>query len=137
MRDYRRLIVWQKAHKLVLEIYRASESFPNEERYGLTAQIRRCAVSVAANIAEGYGRSGDRELERFLGIAQGSSSELSYQLLLARDLEYVGDETHERLHSSLSEVQKMLASFVSSVRSDGSKRLSARCWRLPGEISSS
>lgn len=118
MRDYRRLKVWRKAHQLVLNVYRESRSFPDEERYGLTAQIRRCAVSVPSNIAEGYGRSGDRELERFLGIAQGSSSGLSYQLLLARDLTYLTKTSHENLMSALDEVQKMLASFVSSVREE-------------------
>ena len=89
MRDFRDLQVWQKAHRLVLEVYAATRSFPTDERYGLTAQVRRSAASVPTNIAEGCGRDGERDLARFISIAAGSASETEYHLLLARDLEYL------------------------------------------------
>lgn len=111
MRDYKRLKVWEKAHELVLEVYRSTQGFPANERYGLTPQIRRAAASLPANIAEGYGRSGDAELSRFLSIAQGSSSELSYHLLLARDLGYLESGEFDGLASRLDEVQKMMAAL--------------------------
>ena len=86
MKDFRQLKVWEKAHHLTLEIYRATASFPRAETYGLTSQIRRASSSICANLAEGCGRGGDAELARFCGIARGSASELEYHLLLARDL---------------------------------------------------
>jgi four helix bundle protein len=86
MQDFRNLLVWQKSHELVLEIYRISRDFPREELFGLTSQMRRCAVSVPSNIAEGCGRGSDPDFARFLIIAMGSCSELEYQVLLSRDL---------------------------------------------------
>jgi four helix bundle protein len=83
MRDFRRLNVWACSHRLALRVYEASAAFPERERYGLTSQTRRAAVSIAANIAEGCGRSGDAELRRFLSIAAGSASELQYHPLTA------------------------------------------------------
>jgi four helix bundle protein len=90
MGNYRQLLVWKRAHTLALDVYRATQRFPTEERYGLTAQLRRAAVSVVSNIAEGSGRLGDREHIRFLRIARGSVSEVECQLLLSRDLGYLG-----------------------------------------------
>lgn len=115
MRDFRNLKVWGKAHKLTLEVYRLTLHIPKEEKYGLSSQLRRSAVSIGANIAEGYGRSGDAELARFLRIAQGSSSELMNLLLLARDLKYIEEGQFERVHELVVEVQKMLTAFVESV----------------------
>lgn len=86
MQNFRELVVWQKAHKLVLALYEATKKFPGDERYGITGQIRRSAASIPANIAEGCGRSGNGELCRFLYIALGSASELDYHLELAFDL---------------------------------------------------
>jgi four helix bundle protein len=86
VKDFRDLKVWERAHKLTLEVYRATRSFPREELYGLTGQARRCSASIAANIAEGCGRRGNGEFHRFLQIASGSASELDYHFLLARDL---------------------------------------------------
>lgn len=85
MGDFKKLAVWEKAHRLTLAVYRASGSFPKDELYGLMSQIRRAAASIPTNIAEGSGRGGDRELVRFLHIALGSANELEYQLLLAKD----------------------------------------------------
>ena len=86
MRNYRDLQVWEKAHKLTLAIYRGTHDFPKEERFGLTSQIRRSSASIAANLAEGCGRRSDGEMARFIQISMGSGAELSYHLLLARDL---------------------------------------------------
>src|SRR6266850_1051013 len=86
MGDYRHLSVWKRAHDFTLVVYRSTASFPESERYGLTAQLRRAAVSVVSNIAEGASRHGDRELSRFLQIAHGSACEVECQLLLSRDL---------------------------------------------------
>lgn len=94
MRDFKELLVWQKAHRFVLDIYQDSHGFPSDERFGLTAQLRRAAVSIASNIAEGSGREGDREFARYLSIAAGSASEAEYQVLLARDLGYLAAEAH-------------------------------------------
>ena len=97
MRDFKELKVWQRSHRLVLGVYRATGGFPREETYGLTAQLRRCAASIPANIAEGCGRSGEAELGRFMLIAMGSASELEYHLLLARDLGYLDDRDYQEL----------------------------------------
>jgi four helix bundle protein len=89
MPDFRRLNVWKAAHVLTLQIYRETAAFPQHEQFGLTNQLRRAAVSVAANIAEGAGRGGDKEFARFLAIAVGSANEVEYLLLLSIDLGYI------------------------------------------------
>jgi four helix bundle protein len=89
MRDFREFKVWERSHHLTLAVYKATSSFPREELYGLTSQIRRARSSIPANIAGGCGRRGDAELSRFLLIAMGSANELEYHLLLARDLDYL------------------------------------------------
>ena len=102
------LIMWQKAHALVLGIYKFSERFPKSELYALTSQLRRSAVSVPANIAEGFKKKGKADKVRFFNIAQGSLEETRYYLILARDLEY--GETSE-LKSKLEEVSKLLTTY--------------------------
>lgn len=118
MRDFRKLKVWQKAHELALTVYGATRSFPKDELYGLTSQSRRAAASIPANIAEGCGRTGVGDFLRFLQIAAGSASELEYHLLLARDLQLLEHQTHDRLTASVCEVKQMLSSLVRKVRSD-------------------
>jgi four helix bundle protein len=86
MRDFREIRVWAKAHLLTLEIYKLTGTFPRDEIYGLTSQLRRSSASIAANIAEGFGRGGNTELARVLQIGMGSASEVEYHILLARDL---------------------------------------------------
>ncbi len=108
MVDYRRLEVWRKAHSVVLEVYRLTSSFPASETYGLASQLRRSAVSVASNIAEGSGRLNDGDFGRFVAIAQGSASELDYQALLAKELGYVKPASHDRLAQEITSVRKML-----------------------------
>ena len=84
MRNYKDLHVWEKAHQLTLAIYKTTQAFPKDERFGLTSQVRRASTSIAANLAEGCGRRSDGEMVRFVQIAMGSGAELSYHLLLAR-----------------------------------------------------
>ena len=103
MRDFRQLKVWEKAHRLTLRVYRDTKDFPPEERFGLTNQLRRAAISVPSNISEGCGRAGDRELAHFMNISAGSASEVEYQLLLARDLEYLNTEQHRQLDAQVNE----------------------------------
>ena len=118
MKDFRNLQVWQKAHSLTLLSYRATQTFPRSEIYGLTGQIRRCAASIAANIAEGCGKRGNGEFHRFLNIACGSASELEYHFLLARDLTFVTDSDYRTLNDGVVEVKRMLASLARKVEVD-------------------
>ncbi len=111
------LIVWQKAHNLVLAIYKFSENFPKSETYGLTSQLRRSAVSVPANIAEGFKKKGKRDKLRFLNIAQGSLEETRYYLILARDLRY-GDPAD--LMKLVEEVGKLLGGYSKGILSSDS-----------------
>lgn len=119
MRNFRELKVWEKGHRLTLAVYEATSGFPRDELYGLTSQIRRSSSSIPANIAEGCGRDGDAELGRYLRIAAGSASELEYHLLLARDLSLLDASNHERLAQDVTEVKRMLTSFVQKLKADG------------------
>jgi four helix bundle protein len=100
-------------------LYKATAEFPTEERYGLTNQIRRSSVSVPANIAEGCGRGSDAELARFLHIAAGSASELEYHLLLANRLNMLNAPDHKSLAKQVTEVKRMLTSFIKKLKADG------------------
>jgi four helix bundle protein len=108
MQRFTDLKVWQRAHALVLEIYRISAGFPPDERFGVTAQLRRAVVSINTNIAEGSRRQGQQEYSRFLNIAQGSAAETEYLLILSRDLDYLSPAAYERLITDLDEVARML-----------------------------
>jgi four helix bundle protein len=116
MKDFKEHRVWAEAHNLTLQIYKQTGSFPREELYGITSQIRRAAASIPANIAEGCGRRSDGELSRFLQIARGSASELEYHLLLSRDLGILRGEKFEDLRIKLCEVQRMLTALVQRVQ---------------------
>ena len=116
LKDFKELKVWRKAHDVALGVYRVTRSFPVEERFGLTSQIRRAASSIGANIAEGCGRRSDGELTRFLQIARGSASELEYHLLLSRDLQMLSPENFRSLQQELTEVQRMLTALVQRVQ---------------------
>ncbi|MBN1943147.1 MAG: four helix bundle protein [Phycisphaerae bacterium] len=118
MRNFRNLDVWQKSHGIALAAYKVTANFPKEERYGLISQIRRCAASIPANIAEGCGRAGDGEFARFLQIAMGSASEFEYHILLAHDLTFLSPDTYNRLHENIVEVKRMLASLIMKVNHD-------------------
>jgi four helix bundle protein len=119
MRDFRKLKVWEKAHHFTLQVYRISKTFPSEERFGLTVQLRRAAVSIPTNIAEGCGRGSDRELARFMSIAAGSASEVEYHLLLACDLTYIQDERHREPNQQVNEIKRMLNSFIQQLKANG------------------
>ncbi|MDQ1638197.1 MAG: hypothetical protein QOF62_1536 [Pyrinomonadaceae bacterium] len=112
-RNFQDLIVWQKAHQFVLSVYRLSKAFPREEIYGLTSQFRRAAISVAANVAEGFKKRGRADKVRFMNVAEGSLEECRYYLILTRDLEY-GDSLE--LTSQLEEVSKLLGSYSAAIR---------------------
>ena len=109
---FKDLLVWQKAHKFVLESYAYSKGFPKEEIYGLTSQYRRASVSIAANIAEGFKKRGQKDKARFMNIAQGSLEECRYYLILAQDLGY---GSTQNLNNLLEEVSKMLSSYGRSI----------------------
>ena len=108
MSDFRKLAVWGKAHALTLRIYDSTRSFPRTETYGLVAQLRRAAVSVGSNIAEGTGKNTAGEKRQALGHAQGSVHEVQYQCLLARDLGYITPAEHSSLDAAVLEVRAML-----------------------------
>lgn len=112
MQDFKQLKVWQKAHELTLAVYQSSATFPNDEKYGLTGQLRRACASIPANIAEGCGRDSDPDFARFLQISMGSAFEVEYHLMLARDLGLVQPDDYQRLDGQLAEVKRMLNSFI-------------------------
>ena len=116
MRNFRDLRVWQKSHHLALYVYSVTKTFPKEELYGLVSQIRRSATSIPSNISEGCGRSSEAELARFMTIASGSAAELEYQLLLSKDLMLISLPDYEKLNASLTEIRKMLNSFIQKLR---------------------
>jgi len=115
VKDFRGLKVWEKAHRLTLEVYKATRRFPREELFGLTSQMRRCSTSIAANLAEGCGKRGNNEFQRYLQIASGSASELDYHLLLSRDLQFLSAVDYEALSKELVELRKMLTSLILKV----------------------
>lgn len=112
IQTYEDLIAWQKAHQLVLATYRATKSFPKEELFGLSSQIRRAAVSVSSNIVEGFTRKSNTEKLRFYNIAEASCEEVHYQLLLAQDLDYTNTET---LRKDSREVKRILGGLMKSI----------------------
>jgi four helix bundle protein len=117
-RTFQDLIVWQKAHRFVLSVYRITNEFPKSEIYGLTSQFRRAAISIPANIAEGFKKKGVADKIRFMNIAQGSLEECRYYLILSSDLQY-GDNIPE-LMLLLEEVSKLLTSYSNSILTPGS-----------------
>ncbi len=116
-RVFQDLIVWQKAHQFVLSVYKLSDNFPNSEIYGLTSQFRRAAISIAANIAEGFKKKTKPDKVKYMNIAQGSLEECRYYLILANDLGY-GDTS--MLMSQLEEVSKLLEAYSKSILNSGS-----------------
>jgi four helix bundle protein len=115
VRTYRDLIVWQKAMELVTEIYKHTKSFPKEERYGLTLQLRKSSVSVPSNMAEGYGRNSTQDYIRFLRIANGSLFELQTQVEIARNLGFITAAISAELFESSREIERMLSSLIKKI----------------------
>lgn len=125
MRNYRDLKVWAKAYALSLELYCLSRAFPREEIYGITSQLRRAAVSIGANLAEGCGRRTNAEMARFVKIAMGSASELDHHLLLCKDLGFLQDEDYKRNSSNLNEVRRMLSALLDSIEEELNSKANA------------
>jgi four helix bundle protein len=115
--SFRNLAVWQRAIEMTLEVYKLTSSFPDSERFGLTNQLRRASVSVASNIAEGYGRSTRGEYVQFLGHARGSNSEVETQLVIARSLSFGPKQVLDKTEELCSEVGRMLGALMKSLRS--------------------
>lgn len=116
MQDFRELMVWEKAHKLTLEVYRATKKFPADELFGLTSQMRRASASIGANICEGCGRETRPDFAHFLQIAAGSSSELQYHMVLAHDLGYLATDDCSRLIGNITEIRRMLAGLIQRLK---------------------
>jgi four helix bundle protein len=122
VRDFRRLLVWQKAHRLALDIDPAVEAARSRRHAGLRSQILRAAASIPANIAEGCGKPSDAELARYAEIALGSTTELDNHLLFARDARALDAKTYEKLEPRVTELRKMLFSFIRAVRARAAAR---------------
>jgi len=116
MKTFRELIVWQKSMDLVTEIYEETKSFPDEEKFGLTNQIRRASVSIPSNVAEGFGRKSDGDFARFVSIAIGSNYEVQTQLEIARNVGFLEDNHFIRLIEKLTEIDKMLKGLKSKLK---------------------
>ena len=117
MKNFKELIVWKKAHENALLIYNSTKGFPKEEQFGIISQIRRAAVSVPTNIAEGCGKFTQKDFANFLQIAFGSAQEVEYLLLLSYELEYLNKEEYQKTDSLINEVKAMLISLLKKVRS--------------------
>lgn len=117
VRDFQDLLVWQKAMTLAEDIYRVTGGFPSSEVFGLTQQLRRAAVSIPSNIAEGHGRAGDHDFPRFLRMALGSTNEIQTQIELARRFRYLSDAEHTPIHAALVEIRKMLHGLLRKLES--------------------
>ena len=115
VRDYRELVTWQKAMDLVEAVYKESRGFPREEQFGLTSQIRRAAVAIPSNIAEGQGRKFTKEFVYHLSVALGSLCEMETQLLIALRLNYVNEETYQTLSEGAAEVGRLLNGLIHSL----------------------
>jgi four helix bundle protein len=118
VRDFHKLKVWEKAHRLTLAAYKATAQFPKAEYYDLARQLRRAAASIPANIAEGCGRNGQADFVRFLHIAMGSASEVEYHLLLARDLKLLEAGSHQHLAEEVTQVKRMLTALTQMLKAD-------------------
>jgi four helix bundle protein len=128
LKNYQDLKVWQKAYQLCITIYKITKHFPKEEMYGLTSQIRRSAVSVPSNIAEGYGRKTTQEYMQSLYIAHGSHCELETQIMLSKDLGYIKSDDFQKLQQDIGEVERMLKALIKSLQN---KRLNPPALRDP------
>ena len=113
---FRDLLVWQKSMRLVTNIYQNTSSFPQSENYGLTSQIRRCAISIPSNIAEGYGRNSTGDYKRFLRISVGSLFEFQTQIEIAFNLNYISNDTFQEILSNTNELDRMLSSLINKIK---------------------
>jgi len=111
VKTYRDLLIWQKSIELVVDIYKGIEPFPNFEEYGLKSQMRRCSISIASNIAEGFGRRSNKDFRRFIDIAIGSLFELQTQLEICKRLDYLNDEQFSIYFEQTREIERMIVAF--------------------------
>ncbi|MFQ5664029.1 MAG: four helix bundle protein [Terriglobia bacterium] len=116
LKSFRELEVWQKAHTLVLDIYRVTDGFPDRERFGIAAQLRRAAASIAANIAEGFGRRTTKELLQSIAVSNGSLEETRYFLILSNELHYLKLDHYNRLDHQCNRVAQMLSALARSLK---------------------
>jgi four helix bundle protein len=116
MKDFRNLKVWQKSHDLTMVVYKETKNFPKEEIYGLVSQMRRASSSIPTNIAEGCGKHTDKEFANYLQISMGSASETEYLIFLSGELGYLTKTSTENMIESISEIKKMLASLIKTIR---------------------
>jgi len=122
MSDYKKLKVWENAHKFTIEIYDLTRNFPDEEKYGIVSQVRRSTSSIPTNIVEGCGQLDNGNLVRFLVIAKGSAFEVEYQLLLSRDLGYISKEQYIKLNEEIKYIIRMLNKLISSLKKYNNKQ---------------
>ena len=116
--NFKELIVWQKARVLVVEVYKITRNFPEEEKYALTSQIKRSVISIPSNIAEGAGRNTEKDFSHFLDIALGSANELESQIINATDLEFISKNEVVNIYNMIVEVQKLIYSFQKKIKSE-------------------
>ena len=115
---FRSLIVWQKGHQLVLDVYRITKSFPDEEKFGIVPQMRRAVISITANISEGYRKVGKKDKLRFFNMSQGSLAEMSNFIIIAKDLQYISDNDYTLLNEKIEEVDRLLESYCAKISKD-------------------
>ena len=116
MKDFRNLKVWTNAHQFALNIFNSSKSFPKEEQFGITSQIRRAALSIPTNIAEGCGRGSDSDFARFIQIALGSASEVEYQILFCKELSFIDENSYLKFSKDIVEIKKSLTALLKKLR---------------------
>ena len=134
MSDYKKLKVWEDAHKFTVDIYNITQKFPNNEQYGLTSQIRRSASSIPTNIVEGSGQLDNGNLIRFLGIAKGSAFEAEYQLLLAKDLNYITNEEYKLLLAKIQSIIRRLTNLIKSLKNHKLKTINQKQFLNPKPV---
>ena len=115
MLDYRKYIVWQKSHQLVLDMYKVTATYLRSEQFNLISQINRACLSIPTNIAEGCGRETQKELIRYLYISSGSAHELEYLILVSKDLNFISENLYFKLNSDINEIKKMVAALIRKV----------------------
>ena len=126
MSDYKKLKVWEDAHKFTVDIYNITQKFPNNEQYGLTSQIRRSSSSIPTNIVEGSGQLENGNLIRFLGISKGSAFEVEYQLLLTKDLNYITNEEYILLLAKIQSIIRRLTNLIKSLKNHKPKTINQK-----------
>lgn len=118
MKNFRDLKIWHRAHSLTLEIYKITSTFPKDQKYSLTSQLQRACISIEANIAEGCGRSSNKDFNRFLYISMGSASEVDCLLEISKDLQMIDENKHKLLHQKITEILKMLSSLINKIKKE-------------------